>query len=161
MNASPQKKIYVLDTNILIGFYQWIPIDLNKNFWTKFEESLKKGEWVLLDVVVDEIKFENDLKKWCVEQKKNSLVKNIDENCRNRGVEINNAYKMIDEATQNSTADTYLIAYAEANNLVIFSREGRRTKDTDLYKIPDVCDILKIEVIRNPIVFLRTIGFKN
>lgn len=58
------------------GFSLWVPIDINKNFWNKLEESLASGGWVLLDAVVAEIKHDNDgLKKWCDTQKKKGLVK--------------------------------------------------------------------------------------
>lgn len=80
---------------------------------------------------------------------------------KDRGIEINNTYKMIDETTQKSTVDTYLIAYAEENELVVFSREAFRTSNEELYKIPDVCRVLDIQIIRKPIRFLEAIGFRN
>jgi len=161
MSALPTKKLYVLDTNILIGLSVWIPISLNKIFWSKLEDSLQNGDWILLDVVVDEIKYDEDLKKWCKEQKKKGLIKNISDDDRNRGIEINNTYKMIDTTTQKSTVDTYLIAHAETNGLTVLSRESPRIKDTDLYKIPDVCELLKIDCIKKPKLFLEAIGYRN
>ncbi|MEK7144914.1 MAG: DUF4411 family protein [Patescibacteria group bacterium] len=162
MNPSEDKRVYILDTNALIQFSLWLPIDLNKNFWTKFEESLGKGEWVLLDVMVDEIKFGNDgLKKWCDRQKQKGLMRSITDDHRNRGAEINNTYKMIDDVTGKSTGDTYLIAYAESNKLIVFSREAPRKGNGDLYKIPDVCKALKVELIYKPREFLEAIGYRN
>mgnify|MGYP001607131821 CR=1 FL=1 len=162
MTTSQEKRVYVLDANILFGFSLWIPRYLNKIFWTKLEESLQNGEWILLDVVVGEIKYDNGgLKKWCEEQRKKSLIKIISDNHKNRGVEINTIYKMVDETTQKSTVDTYLIAYAEANKLVVFSREAYRTNNEDLYKIPDVCKVLSIQMIRDPKEFIEAIGYKN
>ncbi len=67
---------------------------------------------------------------------------------------------MIDDVTQKSTVDTYIIAHAEANNLGIFSRESQRRIPTELYKIPDVCKELNIDRISRPMVFLKTIGFE-
>lgn len=152
---------YLLDTNVLIGFHIWKPIslNLNKEFWSKFGEALEKDKWVLLDAVVEEITYENDLKKWCREQGKRGLIKKISNENKTRGVEINNQFKMIDEATQKSTVDTYLIAYAEANNLGVFSRESNRKDSTELYKISDVCGILNIGLVRSPKFFLEDIGF--
>lgn len=162
MSALEDTEKYVLDTNTLIGFSVWIPIDLNKTFWEKLGESLQKGDWILLDVVVDEIKYENDgLKKWCDAQKKKGLQRNITDIHRNRAVEINNTYKMIDEATGKSTVDTYLIAYAEENKLTVLSRESYRENSTDLYKVPDVCKKLNIRSIKRPKEFLQAIGFRN
>lgn len=162
MNDTDEERIYLLDANILFDLSLWLPIELNKVFWTKFEESLLSGKWVLLDVVVGEIKHDNDgLKKWCEDQRKKGLVKSIDDAHRSRGVEINNQYKMIDESTQRSTVDTYLIAYAEAHKLIIFSREGRRKNLNDLYKIPDVCKALNVKVLRKPREFFDTLNYKN
>jgi hypothetical protein len=162
MTGFPQKRKYILDANVLFGFSLWLPIELNREFWATLEESLRRGDWVLLDVVVGEVKFDNGgLKKWCEKQSKNGLVKNISDDHKNRAIEINNTYKMIDEFTQKSTVDTFLIAYAEEQKLVVFSREGRRINENGLYKIPDVCDILKIQVTRSPKVFLEAIGYKS
>jgi len=68
-------KIYLPDTNVLIGFSLWLPITLHDVFWAKFAESLERGEWILLDVVVKEIKYNPDLQKWCKDQEKKGLVK--------------------------------------------------------------------------------------
>jgi hypothetical protein len=155
------KTKYLLDANVLLDFSLWVPISFgfNKDFWIKLGESLKNGEWVLLDVVVEEVKYDQDLAKWLKEQKQKGLVEKINANDKNRAAEINNNYKMIDDATFKSTVDTYLIAYAEANNLEIFTREGKRKSPTELYKIPDVCELLRVKYIRNPKKFLENIGF--
>ena len=159
--STPNKKIYLLDTNVLIDFALWVPIPLNSVFWSKLAESLKNGDWVLLDVVVDEIMYMPDLKKWCAEQKRLGLVKVVTDDNKNRAIEINNQYTMIDSATLKSTGDTYLIAYAEANRLTIFSRESPRKNQQALFKIPDVCSAMKIDRISKPQVFLQALGFKN
>ena len=162
MSNAEKKKVYILDTNALIQFSLWLPIDLNKAFWGKMEEALKNGVWVLLDVMVDEIKYSNDgLKKWCEDRKKNGLMKNIDDGHRERATEINNSYKMIDETTGKSTGDTYLVAYAEANQLTVFSREAPRKDNNDLHKIRDVCKELHISVIYKRKEFIEVIVYKN
>lgn len=81
MSTPQEKKVYILDANILFGFSLWMPIALNKNFWEKLGEALQNGDWILLDVVVDEVKHDNNgLKKWCEEQRKMGLVKNVSDN---------------------------------------------------------------------------------
>lgn len=161
MNPQMNKKIYILDTNVLMEFSRWIPISLNKSFWDKLEESLGEGKWVLLDVVVEEIKYNEKLKEWCEKQKRKGFIKTIGESTRERAVEINNIYKMIDETDGNSTVDTYIIAYAEENKLSVFSMESFRIKENGLLKIPEVCQKLKIGTIRKPILFLESISFNN
>lgn len=158
--STNSKKTYLLDTNVLIDFAVWIPIPLNSIFWSKLEDSLKNGEWILLDEVVNEIKFLPELQKWCKKQKQAGRVSSISNDDRNRAVVINTTYPMIDSAF-NSTVDTYIIAYAEANKLTIFSRESPRKNNTALHKIPDTCAALKIDRIAKPQVFLTDIGFNN
>lgn len=161
-NSPVAEKVYVLDTNILFDLSLWLPIDLNKAFWTKFEKALQNGKWVLLDVVAEEVKNDNDgLKKWCDTQKKNGFIKPLEDSHRTRSVEINNRYPMIDETTQRSTVDTYLIAYAEANKYTIFTREGYRKKTEDLHKIPDVCKKLNVKFMRKPKEFFEMLEYKN
>lgn len=161
MSNSTEKTKYLLDTNILIGFSIWAPIYFHGDFWSKLADSLTKGDWVLLDVVVGEIKYNKSLERWCEEQKKRGLVIAISDNDRDRAIEINNQYKMIDDTTQNSVADPYLIAYAEANKLGIVTREIHKEHDKDLWKIPDVCGALNIEVLKKPEDFLKKIGFQQ
>ncbi|MDD3284222.1 MAG: DUF4411 family protein [Patescibacteria group bacterium] len=152
---------YLVDTNVLIELSLWKPIalNLNKDFWYRLSDALKNDKWVLLDVVVWEVRYDKDLKKWLSEQKNKGLVKKINDNNKNRAVEINNQYKIIDDITGKSTVDTYLLAYAEAENLGIFSRESSRINSNQLYKIPDICNILNINKTRSPKAFLKEIGF--
>jgi hypothetical protein len=159
--SAPPRKIYVLDTNVLIGLSLWLPISLNGAFWERLGESLENGDWVLLDAVVGEIKYNQDLIKWCKDQQKKGLVSIVTDDHKNRGVEINNLYKMIDDVTQKSTVDTYLVAYAEEKGFAVFSRESPRENSTKLYKIPDVCTILKIQRINKPEKFMQEIGYTN
>lgn len=157
------KTKYLLDTNVLIGFALWKPMSLkiNHQFWVEFNNALKNGQWILLDVVVSEVigSYDSELKKWCKEQQNNGVVKKISDANRQRAVEVNNQYEMIDQVTGKSVVDTYIIAYAEENNFGIFSRESRRENANKPYKIPDVCEILHINRLREPKAFLKAIGF--
>lgn len=159
MSQESKKTLYILDTNVLVGLEFWRPISLEENFWNKLEEALRDEKWVLVDVIVNEIKYSGDLQEWCKKQKDNGLVKKISDDNKERAVKINNDYPMIDEVSQNSKIDTYIIAYAEENNLGIFSREAFRKNQDELYKIPDVCQRLNIKSIRRPIKFFEEIGF--
>lgn len=161
MNNQTEKEVYLVDTSFLLDFALWIPLDLNNYFWSHLQTALKNGTWILLDVVMNEIRSKGPLKSWCENQKRNGLVIAISESDKNRGVAINNTYPMIDQATGRSETDTYLIAYAEANGLTVVSRESYRENNTELHKIPDVCAALKISLIRQPRAFLERIGFCN
>ncbi len=161
MSAPVAKRVFLLDTNVLFGFSWWLPINLNSIFWDKLGAALKNGDWVLLDVVAGEVIYDPELRNWCDQQQQSQLVTAIDGTHRNRGIAINNQYQIIDQVSQKSTVDTYLIAYAEANNLVVFSQERFRRDVSKPYKIPDVCKILKIDRISDPLEFLTAIGYQN
>jgi hypothetical protein len=161
MNEDESQQVkYILDTNVLFELAIWISPKLNKPFWVKMHESLRDGKWVLLDVIVEEIRRDGDLKKWCKEMKSAGLVTEVTSQQRLRGVEINNAYKIINDATQQSQADVYLIAFAEENKLCIFTRERNKRHNEELYKIPDVCDQLNVNYIRTPEDFYEAMGFR-
>ena len=150
-----------MDTSMLIGFSRWIPISLNKNFWDQLEASLQAGKWILLDVVVSEVKSKTALGDWCKKQKVNSVVKNITDIDRDGAIKINNDYPMIDQVTFKSEADTYIIAYASNNNFGVFSAELQKLPTDKLYKIPDVCKELKVKFTHIPKDFLESIDFRN
>lgn len=162
MNDDKENSIvYVLDANILMGFDTWMPIELNinKSFWNFLEEALKNKKWVLLDVVVNEVKYEGDLKEWCKKQKNSGHVSALSDGNRNRGIEINDKYPIIDETTRRSQTDPYIIAYAEENKLKVLSREGTKKQNEKLNKIPDVCRMVGVGCERNPLIFYKHIGY--
>ena len=155
------KKKYILDTNILIGFQLWNPYSINKIFWDLLEEKIKEERVVILDVVVDEVKYPDFLKKWCKNLKTKKLIQRIENIDKFRAFEINEQYLMINKETNKSKVDTYIIAYAERKGLLICSRERNKNKTEHIYKIPDVCKILKIPITRNPEEFLHNIDFNT
>lgn len=159
--SAPIQKIYVLDTNILINFGLFVPLKLNRDFWNKLENSLQSGRWVLLDVVVAEIKYNHDLINWCKTQAVAGRVVKVEDKHRIRAAQINNQYPMIDQVTQKSEADTYIVAYAEDKKHCLFSRESKKDplNPKALYKIPDVCLKLGINHENLPVKFLTDIGF--
>lgn len=159
MSIDANQTIYVVDANILFGFSIWNPLEFKPAFWSKFEKALEDKKWVLLDVVVGEVIYEGELKKWCKQQKDKGLVTAIDDEIRNLAVEVNNKYQMINTETGNSSVDPFIIAYASKNGLGIFTREIYKTPGESLFKIPDVCALLKIPYIKNPTRFMKSIGF--
>jgi len=159
MNSEAKQPVYVVDTNVLIGFSTWNPLEFKSDFWSKFERALEDKRWVLLDVVVGEIIYDGELKKWCKRQKDKGLITVIDDEIKNLATEINNKYKMINTETGNSSVDPFVVAFASKNGFGICTREIYKTNGEPLFKIPDVCDILKIPCIKNPTRFMKSIGF--
>ena len=140
---------YVIDTNILISFRIFTPMNIHKTFWNRMTDAVKQGKLIFIQDVAEECK-DPFLKLW-LKTVSNSVTR-IDDNLRNRAIEINNQYPMIDRTstTIKSQADPVIIAFAEKNKDIVFSHEKNRKKDDDLYKIPDVCEILKIRCVRWP-----------
>ncbi|MEK7541295.1 MAG: DUF4411 family protein [Patescibacteria group bacterium] len=159
MNVDGSKPIYVVDTNVLLGFATWNPLEFRQEFWEKFEKALENKKWVLLDVVVGEVIYDGELKRWCKRQKDRNLVTTIDDEIKNLAIEINNKYPMINVETDNSSVDPFLIAFASKNELGVFTREIYKMPGEPLYKIPDVCKALNVPCIKNPTWFMKSIGF--
>ncbi|MFA6422210.1 MAG: DUF4411 family protein [Candidatus Buchananbacteria bacterium] len=158
MNIEENETIFVLDTNILIESAYWYPFEFFPEFWQVMEKLLKEGRWILLDVVEQEIGGPKKLKKWINTQKVNGLVNKITDEVRSLAAEINDQYQIIDGIK--SQADAYIIAFSKINGCTLFTREGHRKMPSDIYKIPDVCDILAIKYIRYVKDFIRSVGFE-
>jgi ribosomal protein S8 len=141
-------KPIIIDTNILIGFDRWIPRKTYSIFWNNLEEKISEGRIILLDVVMNEIK--GDLRVWCKTLKQKGFLSTISSEDRFRALQINQQYPMIDNVTMKSQVDTWIIAYAERNQYMICSRETRKQPNKRIYKIPDTCDALSIEVTSKP-----------
>lgn len=161
MNNSNSTK-YIIDTSVFIDLSIWYPFGHSNSFWFQLETALQQKKLVLLNVVVDEVKYYNrPLVTWLKKQKRNGLMTIISDEVREKAAEINNQYEMIDENTGKSQVDAYLVAYASLNNLPIFTREGHRKNASALYKIPDVCEKLRIKCIRQPRLFFSHIEYKG
>ena len=153
---------YVIDTSILIDFSIFVPESFHPRFWKELENKIISGEIILLDVVVNEIKYRKDLKKWVTNPARKSRMITIDTAVRDRGTQINNIYNIITTSpggNQKSVADVYIIAYADIHGCGVFSRESGRRLPTDPMKIPDVCQRLSIPYVRKPEVALKNINF--
>ncbi len=163
MTSGLSQNTLVLDTNVLIDFAIWLPFEVNTTFWSVLEKGLEQARWVLLDVVEQEIvgKYDQDLKKWCNEQKKLGLVTAITPANRQRAIEINNQYKMVDDVSGNSAADPYILAFAEAEKITLFSREGKRDNPTKLYKMEEVALLLGIKYTRLPNALYKELNYIN
>src|SRR3972149_1807165 len=122
--SAPPKEVYVLDTSFLIDLALWLPIPLHSKFWIFLVDSLKRKEWILLSNVVAEIRSRGDLKAWCETQQRNGLTVPIETKHKDRGIEINNLYPMIDLSTGKSENDTYILAFAGIAKKTVVSREG-------------------------------------
>ena len=162
-NLIQQNNVYVLDTNIFINLKIFLPPEMFVLFYEKLFSSIKEGKVVLLECVLKELEkgTNNELDIFLQKCKDNNLITKTDSFIE-RGVEINNNYKMIDETSRKSEADTIIIAFCEQSEYyILLTREGYKKENDFLYKIPDVCKILKVKFNRKMEDFYNYIGYKE
>ena len=148
---------YVIDTNILINFAIFAPMNFHKSFWKALEDQVTKQNIIIIDVVKKECKWD-PLKSW-VNRLGTYIVKTDD--IKDRAAEINNKYHLITETSEGpkSEADPVIIAYAAKIDAIVFSYEAKRKFETDAMKMPDVCEKLKIGYERRPAKVMEALKF--
>lgn len=138
---------YVIDSNFFISFHSdLLPPDIYPAFWDKLKAHYVKGNWLLLDCVKNEI-----------EKGKDTLVDWIKDPCftplDTTEVQTINSYRMIMNDLQNNSqysdeakgkyagcADSWIVAFAYANNFIIVTRETSKPKSKSNIKIPDIAN---------------------
>ena len=149
-----QRKPYIIDTNILISFHIFTPMNIHVTFWDQLSEAVENGEIIIIREVVNECTKPPEIKKWVRSQK---IIETDD--VHERATEINNEYRLITEkeGIKKSEADPIIIAYAEKNNGIVFTQEA----ENDPKKMPDVCKALSIDCQRWPGQVFKDIKFKR
>ena len=152
------RKPYIIDTNILISFRIYTPMNIHVTFWKQLSEIIEKKEIIIIKDVADEC-TDLELKNWVNEQH----IEKVSNDVRERAAEINNEYHLITQKGQieKSVADPVIIAYAEKYNGIVFTQETNRKPNSKLRKIPDVCEALSIEYQRWPDNVFEDIKFKE
>ena len=152
-----QRKPYIIDTNILINFRIFTPMSVHVTFWKQFNEAVENGTIIIIREVADECK-DSEINEWVKSQR---IIETDD--VQKRAIEIDDKYHLITqkEGITKSAADPVIIAYAEKNNGIVFTREAKRKLDDTPMKIPDVCEALSIKYQRWPDQFFKNIKFKT
>lgn len=159
---------YLLDANVLITAYRFnYPMDVVPTFWEKLLEKGKEGTFALIDFIIEEVYVKEDLlKEWV----KNNLdyieiLESNDPNVINsyqllmEYVNNNNHYKQSAKDEYASSADSWLLAHAHANNYIIVTQETYDPNIKIRVKIPNICHKFGISYITT-IDFLRETGIK-
>lgn len=153
---------FLIDANTLMTasrfFYAY---DLVPSFWEMFEDEIKAGNIVLLDMVKDEIdKGQDKLKQWAAEREDDFEV------CNHVEPEIISKYaevmqyiqecgfyneKGLNDWARNEVADPWLIAAAAAKGykLITFEQSAGSLNiknKSGRVKIPDVAKHFEVEV---------------
>jgi hypothetical protein len=138
---------YCLDTSVLIE--SWVrnyrPSSF-PSFWKKMENSIREGNMIAPEIVLDELKRKDDeLYKWAKNQKMLFIPLSIEIQEIQTGI-INSYPKLIDTSKNRSMCDPWVIALARLQKCTVVTEENRGSEKRP--KIPDVCDALGIECLK-------------
>ena len=153
---------FLIDANTLMTasrfFYAY---DLVPSFWEAFEDEIRAGKIVLLDMVKDEIdKGQDKLKEWVSEREEDfEICNHVDPEIVPKYAEVMRYIqecgfynqKGLNEWARNEVADPWLIAAAAAKGYKIITFEqpvgslNVKTKTSGV-KIPDVAKHFDVEV---------------
>lgn len=153
---------FLIDANTLMTasrfFYAY---DLAPSFWETFEDEIKAGNIVLLDMVKAEIdKGEDELKEWVSERKDDFQVCNhVDPEIIPKYAEVMQYIQEcgfynergLNELARNEVADPWLIAAAAAKDykLITFEQSAGSLNvknKSGRVKIPDVAKHFDVEI---------------
>lgn len=154
---------YILDTNVLISAYRTkYPFDVMPSFWKNLLLLASKVQLILIDEVENEIKKNEDaLNNWLQTNKDKFIFLQSDD------FKVIDSYRLIiqgviedeqytEKAKEDyaSSADSWVIAHAHANNYIIVTEEVYDKNIKRRIKIPNVCRKHDIKCI-NTLEFLR------
>ncbi len=153
---------FLLDANAFITPYRrYYAFDLVPSFWDKIAPYLSSGTIVVLDLVRDELKRNDDaLTKWMFSDRKIQIINHsykasievyqqIMKYIVECGYYNNNGIRIWSEGT---IADPWLIATAASKKCVLVTIEKQisalsKKNQTSKIKIPDVAKVFGVEVI--------------
>ena len=156
--------MYVLDTNVFIDAANaYYAFDLAPGYWDFLVQLFDSHHAVSIKSVYDEIDSASDddpLKVWAKLNRKHFV--DLDPHvvgCYQRVMrwarEQNYTASAISEFQ--SVADSWIVAYALANNWVVVTHEKSAPGSKKRIKIPDACAALGVECL-NPFTMLRDRG---
>lgn len=143
------EQIFLIDANVLIDAHQrYYAFDIAPSFWKRLVDHAKSGRVVSIDRVGHELKNANDddpLNSWSKELFSQWFVSTQD-------TAVYEAYSKIMEWVQDneqfydaaksefaSVADSWLVAFALANNYTIVTQEVYQENARKRILIPNVC----------------------
>lgn len=135
---------YLIDTDVLIGFYESIPMEIYETQWELIKSYISEEKIILCEAVVGEVKKADELKQWLSQFSKNIVPCYTREVIVEAKTIINDFPKLIDVVNPSDQADPYVIAVAKLNNYTVLSNEILSEGGKKM-KIPYVCKQLSID----------------
>lgn len=151
---------YLIDSNCFIEPHRGVcPIDVAISFWTKMKELTMERDVYVLDKVKGELtEWEDELKRWIVENIGGQVLNFTAEGSQDKFREVNLWALMHPKYTQaakdkfmdNTRADIYLVSYAAVspNEWTVVTQEVSAPLKTTEIKLPDACSHFKVRCIR-------------
>lgn len=139
---------YSIDTSSLVAAWtERYPIENFPTFWERMDELIETGVIVASKEVLLEMKRRDEaLHKWFKDRE--DMFIEIDDDTQEKVIEImTNFPKMVDERTNKSAGDPWVIAVAEAHNdqlAVVTEEKGGSAKRPT---IPVVCEARDVRCI--------------
>lgn len=164
---------FLIDTNSFIEPYnKYYPFDLAESFWKQLKHHIEIGNILLLDMVKDEIiKGEDELSEWLrsidvaeIDHRVPEIILNYGEILQKIQDDLSYKETALENWSQETVADGWLIATAKANNytIITFERKQKNPNTRNTFrnaKIPDVAEDFGVKV--NDLYYLmRTLKIK-
>ena len=156
--------MYVLDTNVFIDAANtYYAFDLTPGYWDFIVGLFDSQCAVSVRPVYDElvcVDDEDPLKAWAKRNSKHFVVPDARVVASYQQVMTwaqRQSYKPSAIKKFQSVADSWIVAYALANNWVVVTHEKSAPKSKNRIKIPDACVALGVECL-NPFMMLRDRG---
>lgn len=163
---------YLLDTNFFIQAHRsYYPLDVVESFWERTKELAKNGHIISIDKVKKEIydksSHEDELKIWCDDNLGKHFFHGTDEALPHyiQIVQWVNSMRhqyhdsAIEEFLQADLADSWLVAYAMKESLVIVTYERSAPDARKRVKIPEVCNHFGVRFV-DTIEMMRELNSK-
>lgn len=130
--------IYVIDTCSFTQLKRAYPNDVFPSVWSAVDHSISAGKFRSIELVLDELEaFDDELLDWA--KKRKYIFTQLDAATQKCATDILARHTTIlDMKKKKSSADPFLIAFAETRSAVVVTEEkfsGGPNKE----KIPDVC----------------------
>jgi len=154
--------VYVLDTNILIDAHRrYYSFDIAPCFWRVLLELAKQGSVVSIDRVKQELIHNNDLlSDWAVTHFDPWFKSTDDEEVLGAYRDIMNwsfeqdQYNNYAKVELAETADSWLVAYASANDCIVATHEVYSRNAKNVIPIPNICKQFGVQ-FKNTFEMLR------
>ncbi len=158
-----------LDADVLIQAQRYrFPFDLAPGFWEALESAGEAGNVVVVDSVYREITktSKDELAVWLKERKEIFRTEDRDSGTQaamgHLGKKIDSrrpAYTSTAKEDFFGKADSWIVAHAMSQTVVVVTEEARAPKAYTKVKIPDACELVGVRCI-NTLELLRTMNLK-